>query len=163
MGIDPGTTGMGFALLDPSTEPAAILHCGVVATPVAGTAADRLVAIADALDSLIARYAPVAIAVERLYFNRNAKTAMAVAEARGIALLCAARAGVAVAEYTPQQVKLSVAGDGAADKKAVQRMVATVLALRTPVVQDNVADAIAIALTHAQRVRLDRAVARAGG
>ncbi|HUG56433.1 MAG TPA: crossover junction endodeoxyribonuclease RuvC [Candidatus Limnocylindrales bacterium] len=161
LGIDPGTTGMGFALLDPSSDPAVVVDCGVVETPSLGTAAERLVAIADALDALIARHAPAAIAVERLYFNRNARTAMAVAEARGVALLCAGRARIAVAEYTPQEVKLSVTGDGTADKRAVQRMLAVILRLEVPVVQDNAADAIAVALTHAQRRRLDRAVARA--
>lgn len=161
LGIDPGTTGMGFGLLDPSTDPAAVVACGVVATPSAASAGQRLVAIADGLNALIAQHAPAAIAVERLYFNRNVRTAMAVAEARGVALLCAARAGIAIAEYTPQEVKLSVTGDGAADKRAVQRMLAIVLRLAAPIAQDNAADAIAVALTHAQRLRLDRAVARA--
>ena len=152
---------MGYAFLDASREPATLLDCGIIATMTATTAAERLLAIAEALDALIATHAPRALAVERLYFNKNARTAMAVAEARGIALLCAVRAGLAVAEYTPQEVKLSVTGNGRADKKQVQRMLELVLPLERPVSQDNVADAIAIALTHAHRARFASAIARA--
>jgi len=161
LGIDPGTTGMGYALLDRSTDPPAIRACGIIPTPVAASAADRLVAIADAIDELIAVHGPATLALERLYFNKNARTAMRVAEARGVALLCAARAGLAIAEYTPQEVKLSVTGTGSADKQQVMRMLGLVLALERPIAQDNVADAVAIALTHAQRSRLEAAVALA--
>ncbi len=161
IGIDPGTTGMGYALLDAATDPATVVDCGLVPVPVDASPADRLLAIADALDGLIALHAPSAIALERLYFNKNVRTAMRVAEARGVALLCAARAHLVVAEYTPQEVKLSVTGTGSADKKQVQKMLALVLALAEPITQDNVADAVAIALTHAQRQRFGDAVALA--
>jgi crossover junction endodeoxyribonuclease RuvC len=152
---------MGYALLDAATDPARILDCGVVAVLSEASAAERLLAIADALDRLIARHRPAALAMERLYFNKNARTAMRVAEARGVALLCAARARLIVAEYTPQEVKLSVTGNGGADKKQVQRMLTLVLALEEPITQDNVADAVAIALAHAQRERFGAAVALA--
>lgn len=152
---------MGYALLDATTDPAAIRDHGLVPVPTALDPAERLLAIADALDALIARHAPAAIALERLYFNKNVRTAMRVAEARGVALLCAARARLVVAEYTPQEVKLSVTGSGGADKKQVQRMLALVLALDAPITQDNVADAVAIALCHAQRERFRAAVALA--
>jgi crossover junction endodeoxyribonuclease RuvC len=152
---------MGYALLDAATDPARILDCGVVAVLSEASAAERLLAIADALDGLIARHRPAALAMERLYFNKNARTAMRVAEARGVALLCAARARLIVAEYTPQEVKLSVTGNGGADKKQVQRMLTLVLALEEPITQDDVADAVAIALAHAQRERFGAAVALA--
>ena len=152
---------MGYALLDAATDPATIIDCGLVPVSAEAAAADRLLAIADALDALIARHAPVAIALERLYFNKNVRTAMRVAEARGVALLCAARARLIVAEYTPQEVKLSVTGTGSADKKQVQKMLALDLALPEPITQDNVADAVAIALTHAQHERFSDAVALA--
>lgn len=161
LGIDPGTTGMGFALLDGSTEPPRILECGTVETPRGVTAAERLVAIATALEQLITEHAPGALAVERLYFNKNVRTAMAVAEARGVALLCAARAGLVVAEYTPQEVKLTVTGSGAADKVQVQRMLVALLQLDSLIAQDNVADAVAIALTHARRAKWSAVVAAA--
>ena len=150
---------MGYALLDAATDPATIIDCGLVPVSVDASPAERLLAIADALDTLIARHAPAAIALERLYFNKNVRTAMRVAEARGVALLCAARARLIVAEYTPQEVKLSVTGTGGADKKQVQKMLALVLALSVPITQDNVADAVAVALTHAQRERFSDAVA----
>jgi crossover junction endodeoxyribonuclease RuvC len=152
---------MGYALLDAATDPARILDCGVVAVLSEASAAERLLTIADALDGLIARHRPAALAMERLYFNKNARTAMRVAEARGVALLCAARARLIVAEYTPQEVKLSVTGNGGADKKQVQRMLTMVLALEEPITQDDVADAVAIALAHAQRERFGAAVALA--
>ena len=152
---------MGYALLDAATDPATIVDCGLVPVSAEAAPADRLLAIADALDALIARHAPVAIALERLYFNKNVRTAMRVAEARGVTLLCAARARLIVAEYTPQEVKLSVTGTGSADKKQVQKMLALVLALPEPITQDNVADAVAIALTHAQHERFSDAVALA--
>lgn len=161
LGIDPGTTGMGFAVLDPTREPPAIVDRGLIPTPKGGTAADRLVAIADAIDALIAAHRPTDLALERLYFNKNVRTAMVVAEARGIALVCAARARLEVTEYTPQEVKVSVTGSGSADKGQVQRMLQLVLALDEAITQDNVADAVAIALTHAHRSRFADAVARA--
>jgi crossover junction endodeoxyribonuclease RuvC len=160
LGIDPGTTGMGYALLDTATEPPGVLDCGLIDSRT-GTNAARLAAIADDIDRLIGAHRPRALALERLYFNKNARTAMVVAEARGIALLCAARAGLEVAEYTPQEVKLSVTGTGSADKKQVMRMLGLLLALQRPIEQDNVADAVAIALTHAHRSRFAAAVAKA--
>ncbi len=161
LGIDPGTTGMGYALLDLTTDPPGLIAHGLVVTPKYGTAGERLLAIAVALDELIATHGPEYLAVERLYFNKNAKTAMAVAEARGVALVCGARAGLVIAEYTPQEVKQSVTGSGDADKRAVQRMLVHILELTEPITQDNVADAVAIALTHAQRVKFVAAVASA--
>lgn len=152
---------MGYALLIITRDGPAVAECGLVEVPVRADAAGRLVAIADGLDRLIRKHRPSTLALERLYFNKNARTAMSVAEARGIALLCAARAGLAIAEYTPQEVKLSVAGSGGADKRGVQRMLRHLVAVAAPITQDNVADAVAIALTHAQRARFATAVAAA--
>lgn len=162
LGIDPGTTGMGYAILDSRNEPPRVIACDIVPVPQAAAPADRLVAIADAIERLIIAHRPATLVLERLYFNKNARTAMVVAEARGIALLCGARAGLEIAEYAPSEVKLAVTGSGAADKRQVQRMLAMVLKLERPIAQDNVADAVAIALTHAQRSRFATAVAAAG-
>ncbi len=159
LGIDPGTTGMGYALLDLGSDPPRLVVHGLVLTPRGVSASQKLLAIATELDRLIATHEPRCLAIERLYFNKNVRTAMAVAEARGIALLCAARAGLEIAEYTPQEVKQSVTGSGGADKRAVQRMLVHVLELAEPITQDNVADAIAIAVTHAQRVKFSAAIA----
>ena len=142
---------MGFAVLvGDRVERLAVRDCGVIATPRDGTSAERLRALADALDALLRRHAPRAVAVERLFFNKNVRTAMAVSEARGVALLCAARARVPVFEYTPHQVKLAVTGYGKADKRQVQEMLALLLRLERPIRQDDTADAVAVALCHAQ-------------
>jgi crossover junction endodeoxyribonuclease RuvC len=150
---------MGYAFLAAAPERAVLLECGIVDVRASTTAAERLLAIAEALDELIRRYQPAVLAVERLFFNKNARTAMRVSEARGVALLCGARAGLEVIEYTPQEVKISVTGNGRGDKKAVQRMLPLLVAIDAPITQDNVADAVAIALTHAQRARFADAVA----
>lgn len=152
---------MGYALLALDAEPPRLLDCGLVPTPRDGTAAERLLAIADALDALIAEHRPGALALERLYFNKNVRTAMTVSEARGIALLCGARAGLEIAEYTPQEVKQSVTGNGNAEKKAVQLMVRAILKLESKISEDNTADAVAVALTYAQRAKLAAAIAMA--
>jgi len=152
---------MGYALLALDTDPPRLVSCGLVEVARELSTAERLLAIATALDELIAANAPRALALERLYFNKNVKTAMSVAEARGVALLCGARAGLEVVEYTPQQVKQAVTGSGGADKKAVQKMLVHVLRLDAPLTQDNVADAVAIALTYAHGVRLAEAIGRA--
>ncbi|MBM4421362.1 MAG: crossover junction endodeoxyribonuclease RuvC [Chloroflexi bacterium] len=152
---------MGYAILDAVGQGGSLVASGMVEVPKEAPAAERLLAIGTALDLLIAEHAPVAVAVERLFFNRNARTAMAVAEARGVVLLCAARARLPVAEYTPGEVKLAVTGNGGADKRTVQRMVALLITLERPITADNVADAIAIALTHAQRASFASTVAKA--
>ena len=152
---------MGYALLDAATDPATILESGIVRAAPEASDAERLVAIATHLDALIAQFTPDCVALERLFFNKNATTAMRVAEARGVALLCAARARIAVAEYTPQAVKKSVTGSGAAAKKQVQRMLALLLQLDTPITEDNAADAVAIAVAHVQHARFNAAVALA--
>ena len=152
---------MGYAFLVAGPERALLLECGIVDVRASATAAERLLTIAEALDELIRRHRPMALAVERLFFNKNARTAMRVSEARGIALLCGARAGLAIAEYTPQEVKISVAGNGRADKRAIQKMLPLLVALDAPITQDNIADAVAIALTHAQRARFAEAVVAA--
>jgi crossover junction endodeoxyribonuclease RuvC len=152
---------MGYALLALDADPPRLVRCGLVEVPRELSTAHRLLAIAGALDALIAEHAPGVLALERLYFNKNVRTAMAVAEARGVALLCGARAGLEIVEYTPQQVKQAVTGNGGADKKAVQKMLGHLLRLAEPISQDNVADAVAIALTYAHGVRFAAAVALA--
>jgi crossover junction endodeoxyribonuclease RuvC len=152
---------MGYALLALDGDPPRLVRCGLVEVARELSTAQRLLAIANALDEMIADHAPRALALERLYFNKNVRTAMSVAEARGVALVCGARAGLEVVEYTPQQVKQAVTGSGGADKKAVQKMLGHLLKLDAPITQDNVADAVAIALTYAHGVRFAAAVAMA--
>ena len=152
---------MGYALLSLDEDPPRLVRCGLVAPERERAAAERLRAIADALDALIAEHAPAALALERLYFNKNVKTAMSVSEARGVALVCGARAGLEIAEFTPQEVKLGVTGTGSADKATVQKMLVHVLRLEERIRDDNVADAVAVAVTYAHRARFAARVALA--
>lgn len=150
---------MGYAVVRGDAEDLEMIDRGVMATPRDGTNAERLLALAQGLDRLIATARPGAMAVERLFFNRNVRTAMAVSEARGVALLSAARAGLPVYEYTPHEVKLAVTGYGVADKRQVQDMLRVILGWDGTLRQDDAADAVAIAVCHAQRARLDRRIA----
>jgi crossover junction endodeoxyribonuclease RuvC len=151
---------MGYAVLRGEADDLEMLDRGVMETPREGTKAERLLALAEGLDRLIADRRPGAVAVERLFFNRNVRTAMAVSEARGVALLSAARAGLPVYEYTPHEVKLAVTGYGVADKRQVQEMLRVILGWDGALRQDDAADAVAIAVCHAQRARLDRRIAQ---
>lgn len=145
LGIDPGTTAIGYSLVA-SGGPARLRDAGLIPITSRDTAG-RLAELHQGLSRIIAKTKPGAVAVEKLFFAKNAKTAMAVAEARGAILLTAALAGVSVYEYAPVEVKKIVAGDGAADKKAVQKMVLMTLPeTRTLKARDDVFDAIAVAL-----------------
>ena len=118
---------------------------------------ERLLALDDELAALVAQVRPSALAVERVLFQANVRTAMSVGQASGLALVVAARAGVPVTQYSPNEVKLAVTGDGRADKLAVQTMIARLLSLRDVPKPADAADALALACCHHGRVRmLDR-------
>jgi crossover junction endodeoxyribonuclease RuvC len=123
---------------------------------------ERLVMLHDRLREIIAEHAPDAVAVERVLFNANTRTAMAVGQAAGVALLAAAQAGCEVAEYTPGEVKLTVTGDGSADKRQMQRMITRLLKLDSPPTPVDAADALGLAVTHL-RARKLRALEGATG
>jgi len=149
LGIDPGTARLGFGLVDDAGE----LRCvefGVVETSSRQAMPLRLVELHDAIESLIARHRPDALAVEQLFFARNVTNALAVGQARGVVLLAAARAGLDVAEYTPSEVKQAVSGYGKADKAQMGEMVRIILGLDRVPRPDDAADALAVALCHAQ-------------
>jgi crossover junction endodeoxyribonuclease RuvC len=151
LGIDPGLSRCGVGVVEgPPQRPVAV-RAGVIRTPPGHPVADRLAELYDALRDVIAQTAPDAVAVERVFFNGNARTAMGVGQAAGVALLCAARAGVPVVEYTPTQVKAAVAGSGAADKEQVIFMVRAQLRLAESPRPPDAADALALALCHLQR------------
>ena len=143
-----------------ATSPARV-GCGVIRTPPDDPLPQRLLALDDELRSLIADIRPSAVAVERVLFQSNARTAMSVGQASGLALVAAARVGIPVALYSPNEVKLAVTGDGRADKAAVQMMVARVLNLREIPKPADAADALALACCHLWRAPLARA-GRAG-
>ena len=152
LGIDPGTAALGYGVVERNGALRAI-DVGCVTTSADLPLGERLQAIHEALHELIETHRPTLLGVERLFFSRNAQTAFAVGQARGVVLLAAAQHGVPVREATPNEVKLAVAGYGAADKEQVGRMVATILGLDRVPTPDDAADALAVAICVANRER----------
>ncbi len=154
LGVDPGLTRCGLGVVSgPADRPRVIAQECLRTTP-ATPLGQRLLALHEGISALIEVHRPDAVAVERVLFSANARTAMATGQAAGVALLAAAHAGVAVTSYSPNDVKLTVAGDGAADKTAVARLVTAQLGLSEVPRPADVADALAVALTHLARSRL---------
>ena len=153
LGIDPGTAMTGYGLVERTGSRLRALDYGCLETPAGMPLPERLLLIQDGLIDLVETHRPDLVAVERLFFNKNVQTAFAVGQARGVALLTAARFGLPVHEYGPHEVKLAVTGHGRAEKIQVQRMVQVVLGLAVLPRPDDAADALAIAicLAHAHR------------
>lgn len=149
LGIDPGTatTGFGFVRLLPDGSLQAVKF-GIIATPAASPAHQRLALLYHELQNLLHLHRPDSCAVEKLFFQRNISTAIAVGQARGVVLLAIAEAGLEVAEYTPNEVKQAVVGYGSAAKQQVQEMVRVLLSLPEVPRPDDAADALAVAITH---------------
>lgn len=148
IGIDPGYAIVGYGVVDFEGYTFRPVDYGSILTE-AGTPFEcRLEKIWDALSVLLERHTPQVMAVERLYFTTNQKTAIDVAQARGVVMLCAQKHGVELFEYTPLQVKQAVAGYGKAEKKQVQYMTKTILKLDEVPKPDDTADALAIAICH---------------
>ena len=148
LGIDPGYAIVGFGLVEYDKNRFRTVDYGAITTPAGMDFPQRLALIYRELEMLIAKYKPEAMAVERLYFHNNQKTAIDVAQARGVILLAAKLAGVGIYEYTPLQVKQSVVGYGQAVKKQVQEMTKVLLHLESVPKPDDTADALAIAICH---------------
>lgn len=153
---------MGYGVVDSGgSRPRALAHGEIVTHP--GQPADRrLLHLHRELSRLLQEWHPDLVAVEELFFGRNVTTALTVGQARGVALLAAAQAGIPVAEYTPMQVKQAVTGWGRAAKEQVQAMVRALLGLADAPRPDDAADALAVALCAAQSWRFEEAVRRAG-
>jgi len=161
MGIDPGLSRCGYgAVRQEKGEPVAVVS-GVITTPPANPLAERLAELLRELRSLLARLSPDVVVVERVLFQANARTAMSVGQASGLALAAAAEAGIAVAQYSPNEVKQAVTGWGNAGKEQVQRMVQVLLDLPEKPSPPDRADALALALCHLASASLHRAVGRA--
>jgi len=153
LGIDPGTGILGFGVIDVQNGKTQLVDAGVIRTPVHEDDAVRLQTIFDELTDIIAATKPTLMSVEKLFFARNVTTAMTVAQARGVVLLCGKQAGMTIHEYTPMQIKMAVTGYGKADKKQIQEMVRVILGLKETPKPDDCADAIAAALTLAQSMK----------
>ncbi len=149
LGIDPGYAIVGWGVIEYNGSKFRTLGYGSIQTPAGMPIVDRLELIYKGMNEIIAKYKPDQMAVEELFFNTNSKTAIVVAEARGIIILAAKLAGVEIGEYTPLQVKQAVVGYGRAEKKQVIIMVTGLLGLKEPPKPDDTADALAIAVCHA--------------
>jgi crossover junction endodeoxyribonuclease RuvC len=159
LGIDPGLANTGYGVVARRGGRLAALDGGVIRTGAGVAPALRLAALHARVAELLVEHEPDAVALESLYFGVNARSAFAVGQARGAILLAAGQAAVACSEYTPQQVKGSVCGAGRAPKDQVGRMVQALLALTEPPSPDHAADALAVAICHANHVPLAAAAA----
>lgn len=163
LGIDPGTAALGWGIVDRTGGTLRLVDAGCLETSPDLGLPERLLAIHRFVADLVARHDPAILAVERLFFSRNAQTAFAVGQARGVVLLAAAETGRVVREATPSEVKLAVTGSGTADKEQVGRMVAVILGLAGPPRPDDAADALAVAIWAANSERLGAPAAAAPG
>ncbi len=167
LGVDPGLTRCGVGVVDGAPGRAlTLVAVDVVRTPADADIGARLLQLADALDAAIAAHRPDVVAVERVFSQHNVRTVMGTAQAAGMAILAAARAGVPVALHTPSEVKASVTGSGTAGKAQVGAMVTRLLRLNEAPKPADAADALALAICQvwrgAARSRLEQAVAAAG-
>ena len=146
LGIDPGTATTGYGVIKLNPEPECIAY-GCVETPKEMARGDRLCLLETGIEALLNEHKPDVVAVEALFFAKNAKTAIAIAEAKGVILLCIARYKLPVHEFSPPQIKMTVTGQGKADKQQIQRMVQQQLNLSEIPKPDDAADGLAIAIT----------------
>ncbi len=150
LGIDPGLATLGYGVIEKDNKGASkAVDCGVITTPKEESLPVRLAMLEEGLNKILDKYAPDEVAMEELFFSKNITTGIAVAHARGVALLtCVKRCGK-LYEYTPMQIKQALTGYGKADKKQMQLVVAQMLKLKSVPKPDDAADALAIALCHA--------------
>lgn len=161
-GIDPGLSRCGYAVLDASTRQPHAVAMGVLTTPPGDDVPRRLAAIAADVDELLDEYPPSDVAIERILFSTNVRTAIGVAQSAGVVMAAAFRAGAGVAEYSPNEIKQAVTGDGAADKAQIEFMVRRLLRIDHAIRPVDAADAAAIALCHLARAPMRSSIAAAG-
>ena len=152
LGIDPGTGILGFGVIDMVGVKATLVDAGVIKTAKDTTQPEKLQIIYDELTGVITETKPQIMVVEKLFFAANVTTAMTVAQARGVVMLCGQLAGLEIHEYTPLQIKQALVGYGKAEKRQVQEMVKIILRLKKRPTPDDCADALAAALTHSTRL-----------
>jgi crossover junction endodeoxyribonuclease RuvC len=162
LGIDPGLANTGYGVVTRRGGRLAALDGGVIETRSDTPHERRLADIHEEVDQLICTHEPDAVALEELYFGQNVRTAFAVGHARGVVMLAAGQHGLPCTGYTPQQVKGAVCGNGRAAKDQVARMVQALLSLEHEPRPDHAADALAVAICHADCAPLSGALARAG-
>ncbi len=160
LGIDPGTAITGFGIIKEESDGClTVLDFGVIRTSAELASPNRLAQLYQKTKQLILLHQPTMGAVEKLFFERNVRTALQVGQARGVALLAMAEAELQIGEYTPLEVKQAVAGYGGADKNQVQQMVKTILGLPALPHPDDAADALAVAICHIHSAKMRTLVA----
>ena len=162
-GIDPGSQRTGYGCIDTDGSRCRVVVCGAITVPARTSFPDKLTRIFDELASLLARHRPACVAIEDVFFARNARSALKLGHVRGVAILAASKAGLPVAEYAPTVVKRAVVGYGRADKRQVQQMVALLLGLDEAPSPHDVSDALAIAVCHAHTASSPQTAVRSVG
>ena len=147
-GIDPGSTRTGYGCVETDGRRHRLVACGALAAPAISAFPDRLLFIHEGLVSLLANHRPDCVAIENIFHAKNARSALRLGEARGVALLAAASAGVPICEYTPAEIKRAVVGFGRAEKQQIGQMVKLLLGLDAIPSPHDAADAIAVAICH---------------
>ena len=148
LGVDPGTAIVGYAVVSARGDDLSMIACDVITTPARMPLAERFQQIYQGLVEIIGIYHPQEAAIEELFFAKNARTAMTVGQARGVAMLALANGGLPISEYTPKQIKQAVTGYGGAGKEQVGEMVRILLNLSAIPRPDDAADAAAVAICH---------------
>ncbi len=156
MGIDPGFEVTGYGIISYIGNHFKVIEYGVITTKLEDSISGRLLKINNKLEELIGNFKPEVVSVEEIFFNKNAKTALAAAQGRGAAILAAAKNGIEVFEYTPLEVKQAVVGYGRAEKQQVQQMVKVILNLAEKPKPDDAADALAIAICHCHSYKIGK-------
>lgn len=153
LGIDPGLAISGYGILNYTGNKFEVIDYGCIETESCEEFPKRLKHLYDSYTSIIDMYKPKAVAIEELFYNKNAKTAMAIAQARGVHLLAAENKNIPLYEYTPLQIKQGIVGYGRAEKRQVQEMVKVILNLKEIPRPDDAADGLAAAICHAHSLK----------
>ncbi len=153
LGIDPGLAISGYGILNYAGNKFEVIDYGCILTELSEEFPKRLKTIYDSYISLLDMYKPEAVAIEELFYNKNVKTAMAIAQARGVHLLAAENKNIPLYEYTPLQIKQGIVGYGRAEKRQVQEMVKVILKLKEIPKPDDAADGLAAAICHAHSLK----------
>jgi crossover junction endodeoxyribonuclease RuvC len=158
LGVDPGSIVTGYGLIRSAGQKDTLLESGIIEPAPKASLADKLKDIFDELLGIIQKKEPDHFAIEQAFYSKNARSALIMGHARGVAILAAAKSRLSIAEYSPKEVKSAVVGTGSASKLQVQFMVQKLLKLKEPPVPLDAADALAVALCHAQRIRRNHLV-----
>jgi crossover junction endodeoxyribonuclease RuvC len=153
LGVDPGSMATGYGLIKSNLQENILVDCGVIRTDSKKSLPEKLKQIFEGLSQIIAKKHPDELAIEETFYSKNAKSALVMGQARGVAILAAACAKISVWEYSPREVKCSIVGRGDASKHQVQFMVKNLLSLRGLPQPEDAADALAVALCHARRMK----------